>query len=281
MACLVISLFFWMLASALLLFYRSVRVFGGGLSKNTMLAIGFSLGYGAPLIITVITIAVTAPNDAYIRENVICWLNWDKSRALLAFVVPALIIVFVNIIILIVVIVKILQSRGMTRGANEDEKYVLVVIIRSLAILTPFFGITWGLGVGILVDPTNLGIHITFAFFNSLQGFFILVFGTLLDKKVCTVIVKKKKKKNAMFGLARRPHGAEVASLILSVSVWVFSGYSGFLPHSKNMHGRLIEHSKLSRGLSVSGFLSSSTVNLSRAIAIITSERPHNCSQMF
>ncbi|XP_019751849.1 adhesion G-protein coupled receptor F1 [Hippocampus comes] len=179
-----LALFFWMLASALLLFYRSVRVFGGGLSKNTMLAIGFSLGYGAPLIITVITIAVTAPNDAYIRENVICWLNWDKSRALLAFVVPALIIVFVNIIILIVVIVKILQSRGMTRGANEDEKYVLVVIIRSLAILTPFFGITWGLGVGILVDPTNLGIHITFAFFNSLQGFFILVFGTLLDKKV-------------------------------------------------------------------------------------------------
>lgn len=134
-----------------------------------MLAIGFSLGYGAPLIITVITIAVTAPNDSYIRENVICWLNWEKSRALLAFVVPALLIVFVNIIILIVVIVKILQSRGMTRGANEDEKYVLVVIIRSLAILTPFFGITWSLGVGILIDPTNLGLHIAFAFFNSLQ----------------------------------------------------------------------------------------------------------------
>ncbi|XP_077443979.1 adhesion G-protein coupled receptor F1-like [Stigmatopora argus] len=179
-----LALFFWMLASALLLFYRSVSVFGGGLSKNTMLAIGFCLGYGAPLLIAVITIAVTAPNNAYIRENVICWLNWDQSRALLAFVIPALLIVFINIIILIVVIVKILHSRGMTSATQQDEKYVLVVIIRSLAILTPFFGITWSLGVGILIDPTNLGIHITFSLFNSLQGFFILVFGTLLDKKV-------------------------------------------------------------------------------------------------
>ncbi|XP_061560660.1 adhesion G-protein coupled receptor F1-like isoform X2 [Phycodurus eques] len=179
-----LALFFWMLASALLLFYRSVRVFGGELSKTTMMAIGYSLGYGAPLIITVITIAVTAPNNAYIRENVICWLNWERSRALLAFVIPALLIVFINIVILIVVIVKILQSRGMTSTAQDDEKYVLVVIIRSLAILTPFFGITWSLGVGILIDPTNLGIHVAFAFFNSLQGFFILVFGTLLDKKV-------------------------------------------------------------------------------------------------
>ncbi|XP_077367566.1 uncharacterized protein LOC144010915 [Festucalex cinctus] len=179
-----LALFFWMLASALLLFYRLVWIFGGRLSTKTMLAIGFCLGYGVPLLIAVITIAVTAPTNAYIRENVICWLNWERSRALLAFVIPALVIVFINILILIVVTVKIVQSRGMTINAQDDEKYVLVVIIRSLAILTPFFGITWGLGIGILIDPTNLGIHIAFAFFNSLQGFFILVFGTLLDRKV-------------------------------------------------------------------------------------------------
>ncbi|XP_057679492.1 mucin-2-like [Corythoichthys intestinalis] len=195
-----LALFFWMFASALLLFYRSVVVFGGGLSKKTMLAIGFCLGYGAPLLISVITIAVTAPNNAYIRENTICWLNWERSRALLAFVIPALAIVFINIIILIVVIVKILQSRGMSSTAQQDEKYVLVVIIRSLAILTPFFGITWSLGVGILIDPTNLGIHITFSLFNSLQGFFILVFGTLLDKKVRSEISLSKTSQTSRSG---------------------------------------------------------------------------------
>ncbi|CAG5950786.1 unnamed protein product [Menidia menidia] len=35
-----------------------------------------------------------------------------------------------------------------------------------------------------MTDPNNGGIHYAFAIFNSLQGFFILVFGTLLDKKV-------------------------------------------------------------------------------------------------
>ncbi|XP_041832370.1 adhesion G protein-coupled receptor F4-like isoform X2 [Melanotaenia boesemani] len=179
-----LALFFWMLASALLLLYRTISVFDGGLSKMSMLAIGFSLGYGAPLIIAVITVAVTAPNDTYIRENAICWLNWDESKALLAFVIPALLIVVINLIILFVVIYKMLRRRVSTTASQAGEKHVLLAIVRSLAVLTPIFGLTWGLGVGIMVNPNNIGIHIAFAFFNSLQGFFILVFGTLLDKKV-------------------------------------------------------------------------------------------------
>ncbi|XP_038583439.1 uncharacterized protein LOC119909328 [Micropterus salmoides] len=183
-----LALFFWMLASALLLFYRTVSVFDGGLSKNSMLAIGFSLGYGGPLIIAVITIAVTAPQKAYIRDAGVCWLNWDKSQALLAFVIPALTIVVINLLILLVVIYKMLRRR-VGDSAQAAERHVMVIIARSLAVLTPFFGLTWGLGAGTLAHPNNRGINISFAFFNSLQGFFILVFGTLLDKKVCVSIL--------------------------------------------------------------------------------------------
>ncbi|KAL7388248.1 hypothetical protein ABVT39_010002 [Epinephelus coioides] len=181
-----LALFFWMFASALLLLYRIVSVFEG-LSKNSMLAIGFSLGYGAPLIIAIITIAVTAPNKEYIRETptqLICWLNFNDSKPLLAFVIPALLIVAINLIILCVVIYKMLRRRAVGDTAQAAERNVLVVIIRSLAVLTPIFGLTWGLGVGTMTNPHNKGIHGSFAFFNSLQGFFILVFGTLLDKKV-------------------------------------------------------------------------------------------------
>ncbi|XP_005755032.1 adhesion G-protein coupled receptor F1, partial [Pundamilia nyererei] len=174
-----LALFFWMLASAMLLLYRTTND-AGGLSKASMLAIGFFLGYGAPLIIATVTIAATAPDNGYIQENTICWLNWDKSKALLAFVIPALSIVVINLIILVVVLYKIIRRTAGTTTA--DERHVLVVIATTLAVLTPFFGITWGLGAGILADPTNEGIHIAFAFFNSLQGFFILVFGTLLDR---------------------------------------------------------------------------------------------------
>ncbi|XP_070843546.1 adhesion G protein-coupled receptor F4-like [Chaetodon trifascialis] len=186
-----LALFFWMLASALLLFYRTVSVFDGGLSKTSMLAIGFSLGYGAPLIIAIITIAVTAPKQAYIRGTGVCWLNWNESKALLAFVIPALVIVVINFVILLVVIYKMLRRRAVADAAQAAERHVLVVIARSLAVLTPFFGLTWGLGVGTMTSPYNRGIHISFAFFNSLQGFFILLFGTLLDRKVRSEIAIK------------------------------------------------------------------------------------------
>ncbi|XP_045575481.1 adhesion G-protein coupled receptor F1-like [Salmo salar] len=165
-----LALFIWMLVSGLLLLYRTVMVFSH-MSKPAMLAISFSLGYGAPLIIAVITITVTAPGKQYIR-------GIDG-----AFVIPALTIVVINLLILIVVLFKMLR-RGVGDVTQPDERNALVVIARCLAILTPFFGTTWGLRVGTMTTPNNLGIHIVFAIFNSLQGLFILVFGTLLDKKI-------------------------------------------------------------------------------------------------
>ena len=51
--------------------------------------------------------------------------------------------------------------------------------------------------------------------------------------------------------------GLSVWSLhVLPVYVWVLSGYSGFLPLSKNMHVRLIGVSKLSLGVRVWLFVS-------------------------
>lgn len=163
-----LSLFFWMLASAFLLLYRTVSVFDGGLSKRAMLAIGFSLGYGAPLIIVIITIAVTEPRDTYTGVQT-CWLNWYESKALLAFVIPALTIVAINFLILLVVLYKMLRRRAVGSTAQAGERHALVVIARSLAFLTPLFGLTWGLGIGTMTSPYNKGIHIAFAFFNSLQ----------------------------------------------------------------------------------------------------------------
>ncbi|XP_047430352.1 uncharacterized protein LOC124999485 [Mugil cephalus] len=184
-----LALFFWMLVSALLLFYRTVMVFSH-MSKSTMLAIGFTLGYICPLIIAVVTVAATAPGRGYIRRDNACWLNWVDTMALLAMVIPALTIVFINILIVIVVLFKMLR-RGVGDAAQPDEKHTLVVLIRCVAILTPLFGLTWSLGVGTMISSENKGIHIAFAFFNSLQGFFILVFGTLFDSKIRAILGKK------------------------------------------------------------------------------------------
>uniref|UniRef100_A0A671PD81 G-protein coupled receptors family 2 profile 2 domain-containing protein n=1 Tax=Sinocyclocheilus anshuiensis TaxID=1608454 RepID=A0A671PD81_9TELE len=165
-----LSLFFWMLVSALLLLYRTTMVFSQ-ISKSVMMALAFLLGYGAPLLISVITVASTAGNKHYVTQNEACWLNWDQSKALLAFVLPALVIVAVNIIIVIIVLVKMLR-RGVGEN-NRDEKNTLVTILRCVAILTPIFGITWGLGLGIMIEPKALAIHYLFAIFNSLQHLFL------------------------------------------------------------------------------------------------------------
>ncbi|XP_060764226.1 uncharacterized protein LOC132873038 [Neoarius graeffei] len=183
-----LALFFWMLLSALLLLYRTLMVFSR-MSKGTMMAIAFTVGYGAPLIIAVITVASTAGSEGYIQKDYNCWLNWNKTKALLAFVIPALTIVAINLLVLIVVLCKMLKRR-VNASIQPDEKHPLVVIARCVGILTPLFGLTWGFGIGTMVS-SNFGIHVVFAFLNSLQGFFILLFGTLLDQKVREALARK------------------------------------------------------------------------------------------
>ncbi|XP_048063233.1 adhesion G-protein coupled receptor F1-like [Megalobrama amblycephala] len=175
-----LALFFWMLISALLLFYRTVMVLSQ-MSRFRMMAIAFIVGYGSPFLIAVITVASTAGSQKYISQRA-CWLNWDESKALLAFVIPALTIVAINLVVLIVVLCKMLR-RGVGAATQPEDKHALVVIGRCVAILTPIFGLTWGFGIGTMVSR-DLGVHVVFALLNSLQGFFILVFGTLLDSKV-------------------------------------------------------------------------------------------------
>ncbi|CAM4715700.1 unnamed protein product [Leuciscus chuanchicus] len=176
-----LALFFWMMVSALLLLYRTIVVFAP-ISTSVMMAVAFVVGYGAPLLISVITVASTAGSQKYVTQNGTCWLNWDISRTLLAFVIPALVIVFVNIIVVIIVMVKML--RGRVGESSRDEKNILMVILRSVAILTPLFGITWGLGLGIVIQPKAVALHYLFTIFNSLQGFLILVLGLLVEKRV-------------------------------------------------------------------------------------------------
>ncbi|TFK08617.1 mitochondrial pyruvate carrier 2 [Platysternon megacephalum] len=176
-----LSVFFWMLALGLMIFYRIVFILHDT-SKTIQKAVAFSLGYGCPLIISVITIAVTQPHNTYRRENA-CWLNWEKSKALLAFVIPALIIVAVNSIIAVVILVKILRP-AIGEKPSKQERSSLIQAIKNVATLTPLFGLTWGFGLATLSKDHSIAFDILFTILNAFQGLFILVFGTLRDKKL-------------------------------------------------------------------------------------------------
>ncbi|XP_009949747.1 PREDICTED: probable G-protein coupled receptor 116 [Leptosomus discolor] len=180
--------FFWMLSLGLILFYRLVFILHNT-SKTAQKAVAFCLGYGCPFVIAAITIAVTLPRNSYTRKNV-CWLNWKDSKALLAFVIPALIIVAMNLFITAVVIIKILRPTIGDRS-NRQERNSLFQIGKSVAILTPLLGLTWGFGLATVIRNSHRAFHILFTLLNALQGLFILVFGTLWDKKIQEALLKR------------------------------------------------------------------------------------------
>lgn len=169
-----LSPFFCMLASALLLLYRALRVFEGRLSKRSTLAIGFSVGYGAPLIISTITIAAIAPSDQDIQENIICWRNWYESTAILGIVIPVYIIMAANLVILMVVISKILRRVG-ENAAHAGEKHGLVAAV-SLALLTMFLGASLSLETGFMVPAKPMAIYFGLFVFQLLEVVFYFLY---------------------------------------------------------------------------------------------------------
>ncbi|NXC25653.1 AGRF5 protein, partial [Campylorhamphus procurvoides] len=183
-----LCVFFWMLSLGLILFYRLVFILHNT-SKTAQKAVAFCLGYVCPFVIAVTTIAVTLPRNSYTRKDV-CWLNWTDSKALLAFVIPALVIVAMNLSITAVVIIKILRPTIGDRS-NRQERNSLYQIGKSVAILTPLLGLTWGFGLATIIKNSHRAFHIIFALLNALQGLFILVFGTLWDKKIQEALLKR------------------------------------------------------------------------------------------
>ncbi|XP_061478610.1 adhesion G protein-coupled receptor F5 isoform X2 [Rhineura floridana] len=181
-----LCVFFWMLTLGLMLFYHLVFILHNT-SKTIMKALGFCLGYICPLAISTITTASTHPH--YTRKN-ICLLNWDENRALLALVIPAMIIVAINTIVTIVVIAKI-PRRSIGERSISEEKSSLYRIAKSIGVLTPLLGLTWVFGLATVFPRSPRVFHDLFTLFNAFQGLFILLLGTLSDRKVREAVLNK------------------------------------------------------------------------------------------
>ncbi|NXT71539.1 AGRF4 protein, partial [Chaetops frenatus] len=175
-----LALFFWMFTLGLLILYGLLLIFFK-VTRSVFLAAAFSIGYGCPLVISILTVAITEPKNGYLRSGA-CWLNWYETKALLAFVVPALSIIVVNLIVVVVVVVKTGRS-SVGEGSKSQDLSSMIRASKNVALLTPLLGLTWGFGLATIIDSHSLAFHVVFALLNAFQGFFILLFGTLLDRK--------------------------------------------------------------------------------------------------
>ncbi|XP_029452761.1 adhesion G-protein coupled receptor F3 [Rhinatrema bivittatum] len=172
-------MFFWMLFQALMLFHQLVFVFHQ-LQKRAVVPIMLTIGYLCPVAIAVFTLSIYYPEKTYLKDGT-CWLN-GKNGALYAFAVPVLIIVMVNTLIVVVVVLKLLRPSVSESHEGEDKK-ALIGILKAVLILTPVFGLTWGLGIVTIITEIPSFFHYLFTLLNAFQGVFILIFGCLLDKK--------------------------------------------------------------------------------------------------
>ncbi|XP_063479982.1 adhesion G-protein coupled receptor F3 isoform X6 [Symphalangus syndactylus] len=175
-----LATFFWMLAQALLLAHQLLFVFHQ-LPKHRVLPLMVLLGYLCPLGLAVVTLGLYLPQGQYLREGE-CWLD-GKGGALYTFVGPVLAIVGVNGLVLAMAMLKLLRP-SLSEGPPAEKRQALLGVIKALLVLTPIFGLTWGLGLATLLEEVSTVPHYFFTILNTLQGVFILLFGCLMDRKV-------------------------------------------------------------------------------------------------
>uniref|UniRef100_A0A8C2VMZ1 Adhesion G protein-coupled receptor F3 n=1 Tax=Chinchilla lanigera TaxID=34839 RepID=A0A8C2VMZ1_CHILA len=160
-----LATFFWMLAQALLLAHQLLFVFHQ-LSKPLVLSLMVILGYLCPLGFAGVTLGLYLPQGQYLREGK-CWLN-EKGVAVYTFAGPVLAIVGVNGLVLAMTVLKLLRP-SLSEGPPVEKRQALMGVLKALLILTPIFGITWGLGLVTLVEEASIVPHYIFIILNSFQ----------------------------------------------------------------------------------------------------------------
>uniref|UniRef100_A0A3B3E1S0 Adhesion G protein-coupled receptor F3b n=1 Tax=Oryzias melastigma TaxID=30732 RepID=A0A3B3E1S0_ORYME len=185
-----LAMFFWMLALSTTLLHQAVFLFHK-VSKKTYLRFSIFLGYICPLLIVFITFLANnaGAEGSYFSEDT-CWLVYAGllKGSIFTFILPVGIIVFFNIFSMLVVIMKLLEHHKNDDTQTDKEKAAAKTVIRSVVLLTPIFGVTWGFGLAMMIldltsGPVAYAINYIFIILNAFQGFYILLTTCLLINK--------------------------------------------------------------------------------------------------
>lgn len=165
---------FTMLAEGIIHAVLVVAVFPQRKSINRIL---IPLIFGIPFMIVLISASVTKL-EGY-GTSKFCWLSTENGL-IYAFFVPCLAVIISNFVITGLIMRKLFSTRA-TMSKTKKEK--LISGVRSIAILSPVFGLTWLFGVFSFHKSTVLFSYL-FVIFNSLQGLFIFILHGIYNQNV-------------------------------------------------------------------------------------------------
>ena len=142
-------------------------------------------GWSIPFLITTVSIIVDFTTDSLVSYGVLsdgrlgsCWINHFES-AIVAFIVPLVLTMIINLILFIVVTVLLCLAARSSKKLDKKHKHPYFRL--SLAIFSTT-GLTWILGFIALLAGTGWAWY-PFIIFNSTQGF-VLFFAFLFTKHV-------------------------------------------------------------------------------------------------
>jgi len=153
--------------------------------KRNLFITYFLIGWGLPLLVTVISITVNFTTNSLVLYGVLsdgtqgsCWINHLES-AVVAFVIPVCLSLIFNFTIFIVVSVYLFMA---SRAQDKVKKHHHISYLRvNLAIFT-VSGLTWVFGFIAILAGTSWAWYI-FIILNSSLGFVIFI-AFLFTKKV-------------------------------------------------------------------------------------------------
>lgn len=184
-------------------------------SRRSSLPWYLLFGWGIPLAISLSTVGLFYSKGTYVLPN-ICWLSTD-SGSLYFFIVPAYLIVLINIIILIALIkvsvarLKPFQSLRKQTEDNGDSDNAAKArqALKNFGVLVPVLGFTWLFGILSINKDTEVFQYL-FTISSSLQGLFIFLVHVPLNKKWKDAFAKKYRKVDK--GKNTRQTGSESAA---------------------------------------------------------------------
>ena len=199
--------FCWMFCLSTLLLYQAMFVWSD-LSKGWYQGMCYSMGYGAPFLIVIVTfVSQDGGAEGKYYDPRSCWLTHHGflKGSFYSFIIPVGIIVFINLFSMALVIVKLLNpAKGLGTGGGESRSsHAAIRIVRSIIILTPVFGVTWVFGFASLILDLAEGlaastVYYIFSVCNSFQVGalrFTFPLKSLLSKAAYNKYVCQKKKK--------------------------------------------------------------------------------------
>ncbi|XP_072177013.1 uncharacterized protein [Diadema setosum] len=171
--------FCWMMIEGLQLYTQVVVVFNQESSKMRLYLAG---GWGVPLIMTIIVVGSTHKTIGTRLDS--CWLDYSDN-SVWSFIVPALLIVVVNLFILLRVTVVIVNLKNHDQLRRDEAAYQkLKYSLKAALTISPLMGSTWLFGVLTLADSSNVGFLYLFVLSNSIQGLLIFILYCLNSQEV-------------------------------------------------------------------------------------------------